>query len=145
MVRLSQLVEGGLLQSVKPKPPSALEFSVGDAESMKRYRQPICAFTCEENSVCLVEGMNNGYPHGWELVPGFAFGSDRNLPVAHVWVRHGDEHLDPTWSRNNDTVVSLKRFRYYSVTGLLQNMSLLDGLRELAREWCLEILDNQSL
>lgn len=53
---------------------------------------------CICNSLCVVDAMCEKGEDDWHIVPGFAFNPEEREPIAHVWVRKGSWHYDPTWS-----------------------------------------------
>ncbi len=77
----------------------------------------------------------------WAIVGGFAFGRNWQFPVAHGWVRKGEGHFAPSWSRMGEQIVSVEHFRYFAVAEPLPLAGGLEHLKKLAAEWHLEILE----
>ena len=88
--------------------------------------------TCAGNSVCVVKGLEERGESDWQVVGGFAFFyqtpeiNDDVLvyspPIhvehglrCHVWVKNGDTHFDPTWSRLNDHRQDISPNRYFAL------------------------------
>ena len=144
-------VESGRLIQVSVKIPPPGIFEVGDAWGEKTYGGSMCAFTCEANSRWIVEGMNARGELDWHIVGGFAFpvfpkwalgpedDPSDNRPRIHVWVRRGDVHFDPTWSRSVGKILDISQNRYFA---LANNIPLedngLEHLKRLADGWNLE-------
>lgn len=89
----------------------------------KRYdtiiNKPLCNLKgmigndCSRNSICVVEAMHENGEDDWYVVPGFAFTPESGqYPLAHVWVRKGDMHYDPTWS------LPLRKFNNWVIENL---------------------------
>lgn len=64
----------------------------------------------------LVEAMQG--EEGWAVVGGFAVGPTPRYPTGHVWVRKGDAHFDPTWSRRLTYIVPIAEYRYFALPGI---------------------------
>ena len=73
-----------------------------------------------------------------------AIGPTPEYPVRHVWVRKGDAHFDPTWSRHiRDSVpptqyhyffVPIAEYRYFALPGIFPDRDGLDYLTQQAAE-----------
>ena len=74
MSAIEECVESGKLMPVRVSVPPAYVFEVGDTKSREIYQQnPMNFFICEDNSRCVIEGMNARGELGWVVVGGFAF------------------------------------------------------------------------
>ena len=139
---------------VRVSVPPAYVFEVGDTKSREIYQQnPMNFFTCEDNSRCVIEGMNARGELGWEVVGGFAFIVNQNflgapdcptpsLPTAHVWIKREGVHFDPTKSRLNEEIQDISQNSYFALADILPGVDGLDHLRRLADEWGLDLLEN---
>ncbi len=152
MRSIEECTESGKLILVRVSVPPTYVFEVGDAKSREIYQQkPMNFSTCEDNSRCVIEGMNARGELGWEVVGGFAFIVNQHfqvdhdcpdLPSAHVWIRREGVYFDPTKSRLNGEIQDISQNRYFALTGVLPGMDILDHLRRLAETWGLDLLEN---
>jgi hypothetical protein len=60
--------------------------------------QIMSAGYCQSNSICVVAEMRDKGEDDWDIVSGFAFNTEKEDPIIHVWVKKGSLHYDPTWS-----------------------------------------------
>lgn len=170
---IEERVKDGLLEQVSVSMPSDEVFTIGDErkqqEGGKRMTFGLRG-QCASNSVCVVKGMGDKGESGWEVVGGFALFrqtpeiSDDTDPVGippipiehgllcHVWIKKGDTHFDPTWSRYYDAMQDISPNRYFALTDqrmmrcimltggdLLEvERAMLSYLKGLAEKWGLE-------
>src|SRR5437870_13800045 len=113
MCSIEDCVRSGRLIPVSVGIPPTSVFAIGDARSAEVYKNPMNCYSCEDNSRCVVEGMNALGASDWVVVGGFAFGPIPDFPTVHVWVRKGSTHFDPTWSRLGGEIRGLAQYRYF--------------------------------
>ena len=168
---IEDCVKNGLLEQVSVSVPSDEVFIIGDERTQQEGGQGMTFGTCAGNSVCVVKGMEDKGESGWEVVGGFAFfrqtpekiRDDKDpagLPPTHVehglgrhvWVKKGERHFDPTWSRYYDARQDISPNRYCALTdqrmmrrimradGALYEVerAMLSHLEGLAERWGLE-------
>ena len=167
---IEDCVKDGLLEQVSGGVPSSEVFTIGDERTQQEGGKCMTFYTCAGNSVCVVKGMEDKGESGWGVVGGFAFFcqipkiNDNNpvdsppIPVEHglrwhVWVKKGDIHFDPTWSRFGDSKQDIAPNRYFALTdqhvmtrlmradGRLSEVEggIRDYLENLAEKWSLMI------
>ncbi len=98
---INSLLKLKLLKKVEVDKPSTKIIEAGNAIIIKHFDpifSPMKAKHCQTNSICIVEAMIKRGENNWHIVPGLGFEPVKRELVAHVWVRHGDHHYDPTWS-----------------------------------------------
>jgi hypothetical protein len=108
--------------------------------------------TCEANARAIIEAMQD--EEGWAVVGGFAIGESPDYPTQHVWVRKGDTHFDPTWSRKitnarpiiTQIVVPIDKYRYFVLPGIFPDGDVLgriglNYLTEKAAELGIDLLE----
>ena len=166
---IEDCVKNGLLEQVSVGVPSDEVFTIGDERTQQEGGQCMTFGTCGGNSVCVVKGMEERGESGWEVVGGFAFfcqtpetsdnapADSPPIPVEHglrwhVWVKKGERHFDPTWSRFGDYRQDISPNRYFALTdqrmmrcimradGALYEVerAMLSHLEGLAERWGLE-------
>lgn len=145
-----RLVEAGQLVRITPEIPSAEMFAKGDAYKMKVYGRPLHPRTCEPNARCLLEAMRA--EGDWAVVGGFAIGPVPAYPVRHLWVRNGNVHFDPTWSRRitqfvppaeyQYRIVSISDYRYFALPTVFPDGNGLEYLTRQAATLGLELLED---
>ena len=139
---LLRLVESGHLLSVTPAIPSPEMFVKGDARKMEICGRPLHPWTCEINARALVEAMQD--EEGWAVVGGFAIGPTPKYPVRHVWVRKGNDHFDPTWSRRLTYIVPIAEYRYFALPGIFPDRDGLDYLTQQAAALGIDLLEDHQ-
>ena len=169
---IEDCVKDGLLEQVSVRVPSDEVFTVGDKRTEQEGGKRMTFGTCTGNSVCVVKGMEDKGESDWQVVGGFAFfcqspelgdnGPVDSPPIVvkhglrlHVWVKKGDTHFDPTWSRHGNDRQDISPNSYFALTdqnevtrlaqvdsGLLEvERGILYHLEGLAEEWDLEGLE----
>ena len=102
---IEELVEEKSLEKVKVQRPLTDVIEAGNKkfiEVFKNFILPIFpqrmrGANCQSNSICVVEAMREKGEDDWHVVPGFAFKTETERPVIHVWVRKKKKHYDPSW------------------------------------------------
>jgi hypothetical protein len=139
---IKELIKRRLLKAVKGKRPSDAVVEAGNRESSILFQNPMSGFCCAGNSQSVVEAMKAKNKSNWHVVQGFAIPKGESKPQAHVWVRKGSRHYDPTWTRFRWWSEDLK---YYRVTRSLgfgpTERITIDRLKDLARKWKLDLLE----
>jgi len=138
---INELIKRRLLKEVKVKRPSDGVVAAGNRESIMIFQNPMSGLCCAGNSQCIVEAMKAKDERNWHIVQGFAIPKGESKPQAHVWVRKGSHHYDPTWTRFTWWSENLK---YYRLTrplafGPSERMTL-DRLKDLAMKCKLDLL-----
>lgn len=100
IVTIDELVKKELLNKVKVQRPADVVIEAGNQKSMAVFNDIMRGLRrCASNSICVVEAMREKGEDDWFIVGGFAFEPEIKNHVAHVWVRKGPLHYDPTWIR----------------------------------------------
>jgi hypothetical protein len=86
------------------------------------------AWFCYENAPALVEAMREAAESDWHIVYGVGIGYDPVAPHAHVWVRKGTRHFDPTWGQP-------ERCRYYALSERHAAVNTLADVGKLMDRW----------
>ena len=150
---IEDCIKEGFLEQVRVRVPADEVFAIGDERTQQEGGQCMTSGTCAGNSVCVVKGMEERDESGWEVVGGFAFfcqapeigdndpADSPSSPIEprlrwHVWVKKGDTHFDPTWSRFNDERQDISPNRYFALTDqrvMTRLMRAKGGLQEVER------------
>jgi hypothetical protein len=109
-----ELVRQGKLKRVDVQPISSRERALGDAKKRTQDNQRMAGGQCEPNVRALTAAMLEAGENDWHAVFGIARGTDPRGPVAHAWVRKGDDHFDPTWS----LMGPIDECRYFVLVGV---------------------------
>jgi hypothetical protein len=148
---INELVKKGLLKEVEVQRPSDAVVEAGNQISAVVFKN--LGLNCADNSTCVVEAMREQGENDWHIVPGFAFNIEGEGPIAHVWVRKGLLHYDPTWILRNWNPEDLAYYQVLQSLGVvprewekdaLQRIikcgnDILRGLKDLAAEWELKL------
>ena len=121
------------IRRVHVKTPPQHIMDAGNDKSRLLFENPLCGFTCGDNSISVREAMRERGEIDWQVVAGYAFAPKQRIPTAHVWVRHGPTHYDPTWVLWEWTP---ERLRYYELVEplLITKNDSLAPLRRIAVE-----------
>jgi len=100
---IKELVINGLLKEVDVQKPPDDVINAGNTRFVVELTpengpQRMRAGYCQSNSICVVAEMRDKGEDDWGIVPGFAYNTEKEDLIVHVWVKKGSLHYDPTWS-----------------------------------------------
>ncbi len=93
------IAAGDLIEVKGVKSPAKRVRGLGNAKTQSLYRRDMTTWFCYENALALVDAMREAAELDWHVVYGVGIGYDPIAPHAHVWVRRGVQHFDPTWGQ----------------------------------------------
>ena len=138
---ISELINQKLIKKVKVQRPSDVVVAAGNRKSKILYQNCMSGFCCAGNSHSVIEAMKERNESNWHIVLGFAIPKGEIKPQAHVWVRKGSRHYDPTWTLVDGWwAEDLKYYRLTRSFYFTNERDTLNKLKDLAEKWQLDLL-----
>ena len=137
---IDELIKQEFLKKVEVHRPSDSVVEAGNQKSSILFQNPMSGLCCAGNSQSIVEAMKEKNENNWHIVQGFAIPEAESKPQAHIWVRKGSRHYDPTSTRFSWWSQDLKYYRLTRPLAFASERIALNRLKELAKEWELDLL-----
>lgn len=136
---ISELINQKLIKAVRVHRPSDAVVTAGNRKSEILYQNPMSGRCCAGNSHSVIEAMKERNEKNWHFVLGFAIPKGKSKPLAHVWVRKGSHHYDPTWTIWPWWSKNLKYYRLTRPFDFINERNTLNKLKDLAEKWQLDL------